>query len=205
MSAPLRFPSADVFIETGYGTGETLEDVVQGRYEQIHSIEISSEVVAEAPKNFAAYPQVTIHFGSSPGILPSLCDPDRETVFWLDAHYSGGAYAHDTNPTLDLEYGQCPLLAELAVVRAIPWRVPPLIFIDDLPLFEAERYRGRYALCDRTQFPHIDDIRRAIPSEYTLLRRRQWHPLRAISNLKHIGRLRYYSCRPAARRWRAEN
>jgi hypothetical protein len=192
MSAPLRFPPAEVFIETGYGSGETLADVVQGSYQSIHSVEINPEVATQARQRWAHVPHVRIHVGSSPGVLPHLCDPDRDTVFWLDAHYSGGAYAQDAVPVLDSEYGQCPLLAELAVIRAIPWRVRPRIFIDDVRHFtEPEKYG-----VDRAQFPTLGEIEQALPNGYRLEIKRQWWPRQALSNFhpRHFGRQRYLRC-----------
>lgn len=194
MSAPLLFPPADVFIETGHGFGETLDDIVKGPYKEIHTIELDAELARRGRERFAPFPLVHVHHGSSPDILPSVCDPNRETVFWLDAHYSGGNYVTDqTDPVR----GQCPLLEELAVIRGLPWRVPPLIFIDDSPCFTDAHYAGVYANCDREQFPTVDEIQRALPDGYRLEIKRQWRPFpRALSNLKYLGRQRYLKCTP---------
>jgi hypothetical protein len=196
MSAPLVFPAADVFIETGYGNGETLEDVVNGPYRTIHSVEINADVAARARERWKPHPRVQIHAGSSPDVLPALVDPDRDTVFWLDAHYSGGAYDHDANPVLDSKYGQCPLLAELAVIRAVGWRTPPRIFIDDVGFFRDPEAHG----ADRAQFPTLEQIQAALPPGYRMQVKRQWWPRQALSNFhpRYFGRERYLQCDPPA-------
>jgi hypothetical protein len=192
MGAPLRFPPAQVFIETGHGFGGTLDDIVQGSYEEIHSIEVNAELARRGQERFSTCSRVHVHHGSSPRVLPSLCDPKRETVFWLDAHYSGGNYGSDG---LDSEFGQCPLLAELAIIRGVAWQVPPRIFIDDSYCFTTEQYSWVYKNCDRSQFPSLDEIQEALPSGYRLEIKRQWRPFpRALSNLRYFGRQRYLRC-----------
>lgn len=164
------FPAADVFVETGVGNGETLRAAVRsGRYRQVLSFEVNPVLAAAALWRLSPWSLpsgVSVRCGSSP-LLLRTCDPGRSTVFWLDAHYSGGTYAA---LELDPVHGQCPLLAELAAIFALPWHVPPVIFIDDVLCFEATRYEGTYAFgIDRAQFPTRDQIAAALPADYRLV------------------------------------
>lgn len=193
MPAPLHFPHAEVFIETGHGAGGTFEEVLTApyHYADLHTVECDPAVVARAKSRFGGDPRVHIHHGSSPDVLQRICDPHRSTVFWLDAHFSGGLYgAQDTDPS----FGECPLLAELAVIRGFQWRVAPQIFIDDAPLFLGGPYYREYAACDPAQWPSLEAIRKALPPGYRVTVGRQWRPLRALSNLPYIGRKRYLRC-----------
>lgn len=165
--AVVDFPPADVFIETGYGGGETLADVVSRRlFRRYVSIEVNPDLAAEGAARFAGMPHVQVINGSSPDALASVCDRSRNTVLWLDAHFSAHTYAPVEQ---DAQYGQCPLLAELAVIRAIPWAFVPRIYIDDALVFEAESYEGTYAEgCDRAQFPRRAAIEAALPPGFAL-------------------------------------
>lgn len=168
MGLLLEYPEADVFIETGLGHGNTLESALQRPYKWLHSIEIDPTLVARC----GLYdPRLTIHCGSSPDILPTIIDPQKSTVFWLDAHYSAGQYTSSAAvdaSRLDPRYGQCPLLAELAIIRSFDWAVRPWIAIDDAACFRMETYSGMYAQYDRGQYPTEAEIRAALPPDYTL-------------------------------------
>lgn len=165
--AVVDFPPADVFIETGYGNGETLADVVARRqFRKYVSIEVNPDLAAEGARKFAGLPHVQVVCGSSPEVLPSVCDISRSTVLWLDAHFSAHTYAPIEQ---DAQYGQCPLLAELAVIRSIRWAFVPILYIDDALVFEAESYDGTYAEgCDRAQFPRRAEIEAALPPHFAL-------------------------------------
>lgn len=163
-----EFAPAEVFIETGLGSGLSLAAALTRPFQTLHSIEIDPDLIARCPLRD---PRLTIHQGSSPEILPLILDAARSTMFWLDAHYSAGIYtgnaAHDARQ-LDPLFGQCPLLAELAVIRSLDWRVRPWIYIDDAVCFEVQEYEGMWIPFDRTQFPTLAQIQEALPPGYRL-------------------------------------
>lgn len=163
------FPSADIFIETGFGLGRTLLDLIQQGtvYDEIHTIEFEPGAVGRARMMARTFPQIRVHQGSSPDVLPGVMDPSKRTVFWLDAHFAPAESVGD--PQFLEGIGQCPLLQELAAIRAVSWRVPPEIFIDDVLLFQRRDYTGTYAAAlDPTQFPTEDEVRSALPEGYVL-------------------------------------
>ncbi len=167
----LQFPVGDVFIETGLGHGGTASAALLEPYLEVHSIEIDPALI-ERRRRVAADPRHHLHLGSSVELLLGLCNPARRTVFWLDAHYSKGDFTgspdHDRT-VLDRTHGECPLLAELAIIRAVPWRVPPIILIDDIICFTLENYVGTYADgITRAQWPREAEIRAALPPNYIM-------------------------------------
>src|SRR6266705_2792034 len=161
MSSLVRFQdNYSVFIETGFGHGSTIAEVVKRPYEEIHSIEIDPDLYARGVALFKAYPNVHLHNGSSPDILPTIIKPEKPTFFWLDAHYSAGMYTgsqEKDNSLVDKRYGQCPLLAELKIIVNTPWQSKPLILIDDAICFTKQvydSYRGHdLRTYDRSQYP----------------------------------------------------
>lgn len=169
-----QFQQADVFIETGLGHGQSLRLALQQPFDRLHSIEIDPTLIGW----FAAMPEgkdprLTLHLGSSPDVLPRICDPARLTMVWLDAHYSAGQYTSDSavdRGRLDPRFGQCPLLAELAILRAVPWVAGcrPWIYIDDAACFLTPAYEGMLAQHDRAAYPTEAEIRAALPDDYTL-------------------------------------
>jgi hypothetical protein len=79
------------FIETGTWHGDTVE-YVKAQFDQVHSIELSSELVVKCKERFVGSPHVHLYQGDSGetlgGLLASI--PKTPTLFWLDAHPSGG-------------------------------------------------------------------------------------------------------------------
>ncbi len=155
----------DVYIETGLGHGQTLTEARKHDFKEIHVIEIDEKLIGMAHTKFpelSNLSHVRIHHGSSPVVLPKLINPNRQTLFWLDAHFSAGLYTSDSDrdrEQLDPRYGECPLMAELAAIVAVPWTVDPLILIDDAVCFTATKYEGYHASWHRNQHPTLADIR----------------------------------------------
>lgn len=161
------FDYHDVYIETGLGHGQTLAKAIAHGFLELHVIEIDQKLIDMANEKFSGFPGVplTIHHGSSPDVLPEIIDPKRQTLFWLDAHYSAGLYTSDSErdrDQLDPRHGECPLLAELKVIAFTPWTLDPIILIDDAVCFTAKDYKAYYTSWDRSQHPMLDQIKAAI-------------------------------------------
>lgn len=167
------FGCRDVYIETGFGHGQSLKEAVDHGFETLHVIEIDEKLVKMAHGAFDGVPELTIHHGSSPDVLPGIIDPARQTLFWLDAHFSAGLYTSDSErdrAQLDPRYGECPLMAELAAIVAVQWIVDPVILIDDAVCFIAEKYEGYHASWDRSQHPTLAEIRSTL-AHFTVMPR----------------------------------
>lgn len=155
---PVTFPLTDVFIETGTQRGDSLAAALRAGYPDCLSVEYADLFYSFAKDRFASEPRVRLFQGSSPDVLPRIIDPNKTTTFWLDAHFSGSDRAWQ-----DPRYGECPLLKELEVIAAAPWRQPPIICIDDAYIFREEIWNGpswifQPELFTRSHWPLLADI-----------------------------------------------
>jgi len=134
------------FVETGTGSGATLE-IVSQYFRQCFSCDINQKAIdAAIAKNL---PNVDIRLSDSlqflAQILPGLEDP---IVYWLDAHWCGGI----------CNCKECPLLAELSIIGSL--RGKDVIFIDDVNFFLAPPPKPHKT----SEWPTIYDIISAISS-----------------------------------------
>ena len=113
--------SVEWFVETGTFHGETTRWASE-TFPRVVTIELSDDLYERTAERYGSIPNIEFVHGSSESELPKVVDRlDGPTVFWLDAHYSGGETAGDTY--------ECPLLEELAAVGNT--NVEPFVFIDD--------------------------------------------------------------------------
>jgi hypothetical protein len=113
-------------VETGTYFGEMV-DALKGEFEQIQSIELDDYLFERARRRFANYSHIRILHGNSGSMLPlALASVDQPTLFWLDAHYSGGITARGDQLS--------PILNELDHIFRHPIR-GHVIVVDDARLF----------------------------------------------------------------------
>lgn len=113
-------------VETGTYFGEMV-DALKGEFEQIQSIELDDYLFERARRRFANYSHIRILHGNSGSMLPlALASVDQPTLFWLDAHYSGGITARGDQLS--------PILNELHHIFRHPIR-GHVIVVDDARLF----------------------------------------------------------------------
>jgi hypothetical protein len=117
-----------IFIETGTYTGHMVYAMLD-RFEQIHSIELDPALASKAAERFAPYRHVHIIQGESSQVLPHvLKSVHRPCLFWLDAHYSGGATARANLET--------PIIQELAIILDHEAAADHVVLIDDARCFD---------------------------------------------------------------------
>ena len=119
--------SVDCFVETGtFQAGTAVW--AGGVFSQVYTIEASPQLHAQALSKFGDRRNIQFLQGSSPGVLRAIAPklPAR-TIFWLDAHWSGGETAGQEN--------ECPLLDEIDAIDA--HHNDSFILIDDARLFLA--------------------------------------------------------------------
>lgn len=81
------------FVETGTFQGETIA-TMSPYFQRVDSIELSEELYRRAKIKFKNNKKVTIWQGDSGKILNKILPTlDKPTLFWLDAHGSGGVTA----------------------------------------------------------------------------------------------------------------
>ena len=115
------------FVETGTYLGDSA-GVAADVFDEIHSIELSKELAAQATARFASKQHVHIYQGDSAQRLPEILNRLKSpALFWLDGHYSSGMTAKGSVNT--------PVLDELQSIHA---RGPSgsVLLIDDLRLFD---------------------------------------------------------------------
>ncbi len=152
----------DVFVETGTERGMSLDRAVKAGFREIHSIEQCERHYKNALNVFRGFSRVHLHLGSSPDVLAKILDPSWDVLFWLDAHYQGGG-----KDELDAGGWECPLLNELRVIAAVPWKTLPTILIDDAKMFFP--WEGRIHGFNREHWPGMDSIEALLPHHvYTL-------------------------------------
>lgn len=122
------------FIETGTHLGETLIFMAEKfPFDKLHSVEISDWYINFINDNFQRVADdsnidvsnVKIWKGDSVKVLPAiLSEVKGRSLFWLDAHCSGG----DTDNSDDYN---CTILKELEVIKSSPIKTN-IITIDDM-------------------------------------------------------------------------
>lgn len=112
-------------IETGTRLGNGAATLA-AIFPEVFTIELSPELHAAATQRFAANPRVTVVHGDSGTELARQMNSQVPTLYFLDAHWSGG-------PTAGEEI-DCPIRDELpALAQGHP---DDCILIDDAHLFE---------------------------------------------------------------------
>lgn len=116
----------DIFIETGTYAGEMI-DAVKNDFGKIYSIELNKDLFNRAQRRFREYNHIHVLHGDSSKVLPKLLQRvTKPSLFWLDAHCSGGVTTRG-----DLE---TPVAKELLSIIEHPVK-RHAILIDDADLF----------------------------------------------------------------------
>jgi hypothetical protein len=114
------------FIETGTFEGK-MTDAQKENFRRIVTIELDRALYASAKQRFKEVQHIhVLHGDSGVMLVEALRLVNGPTLFWLDAHYSGGVTAKT-----DL---QTPILKELSII-ASRGNCGDLILIDDARLF----------------------------------------------------------------------
>jgi hypothetical protein len=87
------------FVETGTLFGD-MTYAMRNNFDQLVTIELDDYLYNRAVKRFKNYPRVKLlHGDSGVKIVEALASLHAPTLFWLDAHYSGGVTAHGEKMT----------------------------------------------------------------------------------------------------------
>jgi hypothetical protein len=113
------------FVETGTYAGDMLA-MMSRHFDELHSVELSTELHERARLRFASQPQIRLHQGDSGQVVRRVLEQlDGPALFWLDAHWSGGMTARGTDDS--------PIVPELRHILADPR--PHVILVDDARYF----------------------------------------------------------------------
>jgi hypothetical protein len=135
-----------VLIETGTFLGDNIY-ALRHDFDRIISIELAPDLAARARQRFARESHVSILLGDSASVLPEvLAGLNEPTLFWLDAHWSGGITAHAEKET--------PIAAEIDAILRHPVK-DHVVLIDDARLLgQRQDYPTLETLC--TNVRHLN-------------------------------------------------
>jgi hypothetical protein len=116
-------------VETGTFKGTTTK-WASACFGTVHTVELSDYLFNQVKDILLAKGNITPWLGNSRDILPLILQNEqRDIIFWLDGHYSGGMTAGEADP--------CPLLDELEII--LQRNNNDIILIDDSRLMGWER------------------------------------------------------------------
>jgi hypothetical protein len=99
----------NIFIETGTYMGDMVS-AIRKDFQEIYSIELDKFLYECAKRKFLSFPNIHIIQGSSDWVLRNLIPHiKQQSIFWLDAHYSGGITASGNL--------KCPVVGELEAIQ----------------------------------------------------------------------------------------
>jgi hypothetical protein len=138
-------------VETGTYYGGTARDLA-GLFGRVVTVELSADLFSQVSPELSELKNLKTHLGDSPTVLREVRDPSAATLYWLDAHWSGGATAGEANP--------CPLLDELESIRG--GHPDDTLLIDDARQFATSRDPESWP----TLVAALDAIRDAFPEHH---------------------------------------
>lgn len=116
----------EIFVETGTLFGDMIH-AQRNRFKKLYSIELDDYLFTRATRRFNNYPNIQILHGDSGQKLSEVLKKlEESTLFWLDAHYSGGITAHGSQMT--------PIFDEIKLILGHSIK-DHIIVIDDARLF----------------------------------------------------------------------
>lgn len=131
----LSIKKPKVFVETGTYIGNGILSVYND-FREIYSIDIKKEFIDMVEYIFSESNKVFLYEGDSSLVLEKLSKIIQEpSIFYLDAHYSGGETAFG----IDGDNG-CPVLRELQILNSRTFN--DIIVIDDMRLMGKKETSG---------------------------------------------------------------
>lgn len=136
-----KFHNAKILVETGTFRGDMIH-AQKNNFKKIYSIELNESLYNMAVKRFNRQKHIKIYLGDSSKTLKEIIpELDEKSVFWLDAHYSGGVTSKGDK--------ESPILEELKIILSS--KINHVILIDDAREFIGER-----------DYPSIEELKKFI-------------------------------------------
>lgn len=130
--------STKILVETGTYLG-TMINANKDHFEKIFTVELDKKLYIRAKRKFAKFKHITIKQGDSAKVLPQILKGIKNpTLFWLDAHYSGGITSKGKLET--------PIFEELKII--LTKSSNHVLLIDDALDFNGQN-----------DYPHIRELK----------------------------------------------
>lgn len=95
--------SCDILVETGTYFGSMVNGV-KDSFKNIYTVELDERLYKRAKKKFAKYKHIRVLQGDSGKVLKDiLIKLNKQALFWLDAHYSGGVTTGEKRSPIEKE------------------------------------------------------------------------------------------------------
>lgn len=134
--------SLKTLVETGTYLGVMI-DANKNYFEKIFTVELNKKLYLRAKRKFANYKHIEVRQGDSAKILPHILKRIKNpTIFWLDAHYSGGITSKGQIDT--------PIVSELKII--LDKRSPDCVILID----DALEFNGK------NDYPNTKEIRNIV-------------------------------------------
>lgn len=135
--------SVSTFVETGTYLGQTAR-WASAEFTQVITIEAAETLYHQAKDASPHAANIRFLHGDTQDCLAEVVPQLTEaSLFWLDAHWSGGPTAGEDS--------ECPLMEELAIINRSPY--DHFLFIDDARLFLAPPHPHQIS-----QWPNIATV-----------------------------------------------
>jgi hypothetical protein len=129
----------DTFIETGFGNGDGLSNILSINFKEIFSIEIMQCQIDTFGSKFKNDNRVKLLCGNTIDVLQNILPKIENNIcFWLDAHFPGADNPsplhgqHDAEKNDDI---RLPLERELEIIKNLRKEYKDIILIDDIKLY----------------------------------------------------------------------
>jgi len=153
------------FVETGSFLGETTF-FLKDYFEKCFTIEFDKNLYSKTYESLRNYKNIDCFNGDSRFLLKEICEKiDKKTLFWLDAHYSGGDTSYSIN--------DCPLIDELKIIFSHEIK-DHIILIDDARCFLGMDDYPSIKTIQKLILSHSNDYSMRILNDIIMIYRFQW-------------------------------
>lgn len=131
----------EYYVETGTGEGTCLEHALKFNFIKLFSVEIYKQIFESANNKFKNIDNCKILLGNSYEVLPDILkDIDKNTLFFLDAHFPGADFHYETYTSVKDYDTRLPLKKELETIVNNKNIKNDVFIIDDLRVYEDGNY-----------------------------------------------------------------
>jgi hypothetical protein len=134
------------FVETGTGTGSSMDAVLLTEEVEIHyGNELNDKLFAQLMHKYSENENVVLYSGYSEDCMAEILSElnDSPTLFWLDAHFPDVAWGEDGGDyTVGDDQKRLPMETELRIMKENRDLSNDIIIMDDLRIYVDRNYEA---------------------------------------------------------------